>query len=62
MNEWMNAWMNEWMNDEGAIMSRDWRDGSEVKNIGCSSKGPEFNSQQPHSGSHPSKIRSGAYF
>ncbi|XP_042115416.1 CDK5 regulatory subunit-associated protein 2-like [Peromyscus maniculatus bairdii] len=27
---------------------KSWRDGSEVKSTGCSSKGPEFNSQQPH--------------
>jgi hypothetical protein len=25
-----------------------WRDGPEVKSTGCSSRGPEFNSQQPH--------------
>ena len=31
-----------------------WRDGSAVKSAGCSSRGPEFNSQQPHGGSQPS--------
>jgi hypothetical protein len=25
-----------------------WRDGSVVKSTDCSSRGPEFNSQQPH--------------
>jgi len=40
----------------------DWRDGSEVKSTGCSSKGPEFKSQQPHGGSQPSVMRSGALF
>jgi hypothetical protein len=25
-----------------------WRDGSVVKSTGCSSTGPEFNSEQPH--------------
>ncbi|CAO2642568.1 hypothetical protein LEMLEM_LOCUS26252, partial [Lemmus lemmus] len=30
--------------------SMGWRDGSEVKSIACSSKGPEFNSQQQHGG------------
>jgi hypothetical protein len=25
-----------------------------VKSTDCSSRGPEFNSQQPHGGSHPS--------
>ena len=28
----------------------DWRDGSVVKSTGCSSRGPEFKSQQPHGG------------
>jgi hypothetical protein len=28
-----------------------WRDGSVVKSTDCSSRGPEFNSQQPHGGS-----------
>ncbi|CAO2598196.1 hypothetical protein LEMLEM_LOCUS9306, partial [Lemmus lemmus] len=37
-------------------------DGSAVKSIACSSKGPEFNSQQPHGGSQPSVMRSGALF
>jgi hypothetical protein len=31
-----------------------WRDGSVVKSTDCSSKGPEFISQQPHGGSQPS--------
>ena len=30
------------------------RDGSVVKSADCSSKGPEFNLQQPHGGSQPS--------
>ena len=30
------------------------RDGSVVKNNGCSSRGPEFNSQQLHDDSQPS--------
>ena len=41
---------------------RDWRDGSEVKSTACSSGGHEFNSQQPHGGSQPSVMRSGALF
>jgi hypothetical protein len=39
-----------------------WRDGSVVKSIVCSSRGPEFNSQQPHGGSQPSLMRSDALF
>jgi hypothetical protein len=31
-------------------MSRDWRDGSEIKRTNCSSRSPEFNSQKPHGG------------
>ena len=36
------------------------RDGSAVKNTGCSSGGPEFKSQQPHGGSQPSVMGSDA--
>jgi hypothetical protein len=39
-----------------------WRDGSAVKSTDCSSKGPEFKSQQPHGGSQPSIMRSDALF
>jgi len=35
-----------------------WRDSSVVKSTDCSSRGPEFNSQQPHGGSQPSVMRS----
>jgi len=37
-----------------------WRDGSVVKD--SSSRGPEFNSQQPHGGSHPSVVGSDTLF
>ena len=47
---------------ENKSKDEDWRDGSVVKSIACSSKGPEFNSQQPHGGSQPSVMRSGALF
>jgi hypothetical protein len=30
-----------------------WRGGSVVESTNCSSRGPEFNSQQPHGGSQP---------
>jgi hypothetical protein len=39
-----------------------WRDGSEVKSTDCSSRGPEFNSQQPHGGSQPSVMGLDALF
>jgi hypothetical protein len=39
-----------------------WGDGSAVKSTDCSSKGPEFNSQQPHGGSPPSVMGSDALF
>lgn len=32
----------------------DWRDGSLVKNTGCSSSGASFDSQHPHDSSPPS--------
>jgi len=37
-----------------------WGDGSAVKSTGCSSRGPEFKSQQPHGGSQPSVMGSDA--
>jgi hypothetical protein len=37
-----------------------WRDGSAVKSIDSSSRGPEFKSQQPHGGSQPSVMGSSA--
>jgi hypothetical protein len=39
-----------------------WRDGSEVKSTDCSSRGPEFNSQQLRGGSQPSVTGSDALF
>ena len=41
---------------------RSWRDGSAVKSTDCSSKDPEFKSQQPHGGSQPSVMGSDALF
>jgi hypothetical protein len=41
---------------------RGWRDGSEGKSTDCSSRGPEFKSQQPHGGSQPPVMRSDALF
>jgi hypothetical protein len=38
------------------------RDGSAVKSTDCSSRGPEFKSQQPHGGSQPSVIESDSLF
>jgi hypothetical protein len=39
-----------------------WRDDPAVKSTDYSSRGPEFNSQQPHGGSQPSVMRSDALF
>jgi hypothetical protein len=39
-----------------------WLDGSAGKSTNCSSEGPEFKSQQAHSGSQPPIIRSDALF
>jgi hypothetical protein len=39
-----------------------WRDDSVGKSTDCSSRGPEFNSQQSHSGSQPSIMGSDALF
>jgi hypothetical protein len=37
--------------EEAQVPLRAWRDGAAVKSTDCSSRGPEFNSQQPHGGS-----------
>jgi hypothetical protein len=39
-----------------------WLRSSEVKSTSCSSRGPEFDSQQPHGGSQSSVMRSDALF
>jgi hypothetical protein len=39
-----------------------WRDGSAVKSTDCSSRGPEFNSQQPYGSLQPSVMGSDALF
>jgi hypothetical protein len=39
-----------------------WRNGSVVKSTDCSSRGPKFNSQQPHGVSQPSVMGSDALF
>jgi hypothetical protein len=44
------------------LINRNWRDGSAIKSIGCFSRVPEFNSQQPHGGSQPSLMDSDALF
>jgi hypothetical protein len=41
---------------------RGWRGGSVVKSTDCPSRGPEFNSQQPHGGSQPPVMGSDALF
>jgi hypothetical protein len=39
-----------------------WRDSSVVMRPDCTSRGPEFNSQQPHGGSQPPVMGSDALF
>jgi hypothetical protein len=43
-------------------LMKGWRDGSAVKSTDCSSRGPEFNSQQSHGGSQPCVMGSDALF
>jgi len=50
--------MAQWLR----VLAAGWRDGSAVKSTDCSSKGPEFNSQQPQGGSQLSMMRSGVIF
>lgn len=40
----------------------EWRDHSVIKGTGCSSRGREFNSQQPHGDSKSSIMGSGDFF
>jgi hypothetical protein len=47
---------------EKKVIFKGWRDGSAVKSTNCSSRGPEFNSQQPHGGSQPSVMGSDTLF
>ena len=50
---------------KGRGRRRRWKgegDGSAVKSSGCSSRGPEFNSQQLHGVLQSSIMRSGALF
>jgi hypothetical protein len=54
------SWPSIWRRDCKEDMYRGWRDVSEVKCTGCSSRGPEFNSQQLHDGSQPSVMGSDA--
>jgi hypothetical protein len=43
-------------------MVKDWKNGSVVKSTDCSSRGPEFISQQPYGGSQPSVVEPDALF
>jgi hypothetical protein len=44
------------------LINLGWQDDSAGKSTNCSSRGPEFKSQQPHGGSQPSVMRSDALF
>jgi hypothetical protein len=48
--------------DENHQTQGGWRDGSVLESTGTFSKGPEFNSQQPHGASQPSVMGSDALF
>ena len=52
--------VNQWKIQESS--KEGWRDGSAVKSTDCSSRGPEFNSQQTHGGSQPFVMGSDALF
>jgi len=51
---------NSWEEEELCVVG--WRGGSVVRSTDCSSRGPEFKSQQPHGGSQPSVKGSEALF
>jgi hypothetical protein len=50
------------LENTGFYSRKGWRDGLAVKSTDCSSRGPEFNSQQPHGDSQPSVMGSDALF
>jgi hypothetical protein len=59
--------MKYWVERKGCYwvvkrINKGWRDGSAVKSTDCSSKGPEFKSQQPYGGSQLSVMKSEALF
>jgi len=58
--KWRSWGVENGWNGKMKRISLGWRDGSVVKSTNCSSRGPEFKSQQPHGGSQPSVIRSDA--
>ena len=51
-----HAWIRKFLRH----LEKGWRDGSVVRSTDCSLRGSEFNSQQPHGGSQPSVMGSGA--
>ena len=61
-----DSWLGLWFHPSVCFFKRGrvsgWRHGLVVKSTDCSSRGPEFNSQQLHSGSQPSVIGSDALF
>jgi hypothetical protein len=61
----MADWIDTWTEVTEMLFKnpeRGWRDGSAVESTDYSSRGPEFNSQQPHGSSQPSVMRSDALF
>jgi hypothetical protein len=50
------GWPSWWLYTLSELLFRGWRDGSAVKTTDCSSRGHEFNSQQPHDGSQLSAM------
>jgi hypothetical protein len=58
----MHLKMSKYFENTSKKKRQGWRDGSAVKSTDCSSRGPEFNSQQPHGSSQPSVMGSDAIF
>jgi hypothetical protein len=52
----------QWQKQKQKFEFHGWRDGSVVKNTDCSSRGPEFKSQQSHGGSQSCVMGSDALF
>jgi hypothetical protein len=57
-----HAYAHTFVNFFQVYVSGVWQNGSAGKSSNCSSKGPEFKSQQPHGGSQPLVMRSNTLF
>jgi hypothetical protein len=61
-SDFVGDWLQKKKKKKKNLRLRGWGDDSAVKSTDCSSRGPEFNSQQPHGGSQPPVMGSDGLF